>query len=211
MCLPALAGAIGGALGATGASAATVGYSYMAMTGLSAASGAMEAAQNRRLYAAQAAQAEDAAKQLDFKALEAEASGAQDSVSFGYKVGQERGQLRTGLAASGVELTSGTAAQLQNDLTRFSREDMARLEHGAALSAWGFRAEAQQQRSQAKQLRRAVKDSRPLAAVGKTLLGAALQVGIPMAVGHLGKVPPKGIDTSMLGSDPKMFSYGGKP
>ena len=202
MCLATLATAIGGAMGASGATAATVGYSYMALTGLQAAGGALEAAQNRRLYSAQAAQAETAAKQLDYKASEAVSAGATELVSFGRKVGQGRGQLRTGLAASGVELGSGTAAQLQTDMTTFSREDMARVEHQAALSAWGYKAEAQQQRAQASQLRKAVKYSSPLAAVGKTLLGSAMQVGVVKGLRGLAGTSP---GVAALGTDPSLI------
>ena len=196
---------------------------YAAFAVLNAAGAASDAAQNRRTYSAQARMAEQQAKQLGYQADEAISTGAQQLAGFGQKVADQRGQLRVGLAASGVELSSGSPAQIQSDLTKFSREDMARIEHQATLSAWGYRSQAQQALGQAAQLRKAVKASRPLVSAGVSLLGSALQAKIDGVWKPLGGPPggsvqdavnagrvPLGTDPSLLQEYPFLRALGGR-
>ncbi len=79
------------------------------------------------------------------QAEDAIARGEEDVTRYKQDVAQLLGQQRTAIAASGVDVTSGTAADLRAQTERFADMDVATIRRNAEREAFGIRASGQMQ------------------------------------------------------------------
>ncbi|MHA6476191.1 virion core protein, T7 gp14 family [Stutzerimonas sp. KH-1] len=106
--------------------------------------GGMMGAQNARQQGAfQEAMAEQNAAYKEAAARDAEKRGAVDADRYRRQVGQLIGSQRTGFAANGIDVNSGTAAEIQDDTAAFGEFDALTIANNAAREAWGYRVGAQ--------------------------------------------------------------------
>lgn len=106
--------------------------------------GGMMGAQNARQQGAfQEAMAEQNAAYKEAAAQDAEKRGAVEADRYRRQVGQLIGSQRTGFAANGIDVNSGTAAEIQDDTAAFGEFDALTIANNAAREAWGYRVGAQ--------------------------------------------------------------------
>jgi len=106
--------------------------------------GGMMGAQNARQQGAfQGAMAEQNAAYKEAAAQDAEKRGAVEADRYRRQVGQLIGSQRTGFAANGIDVNSGTAADIQDDTAAFGEFDALTIANNAAREAWGYRVGAQ--------------------------------------------------------------------
>ncbi|MFP5337511.1 MAG: hypothetical protein ACLGIW_03285 [Gammaproteobacteria bacterium] len=106
--------------------------------------GGMMGAQNARQQGAfQEAMAEQNAAYKEAAAQDAEKRGAVDADRYRRQVGQLIGTQRTGFAANGIDVNSGTASEIQDDTAAFGEFDALTIANNAAREAWGYRVGAQ--------------------------------------------------------------------
>ena len=106
--------------------------------------GGMMGAQNARQQGAfQEAMAEQNAAYKEAAAQDAEKRGAVEADRYRRQVGQLIGTQRTGFAANGIDVNSGTAAEIQDDTAAFGEFDALTIANNAAREAWGYRVGAQ--------------------------------------------------------------------
>lgn len=96
----------------------------------------------------QAAVAEVNAKQSDYRAEQAGRIGAIKEDQHRAQVRQLVGSQRATLAANGVDVGSGTAAALVDETYTLGEADALTIRYNAMNEAWGFRAQATDQRQQ---------------------------------------------------------------
>ncbi len=95
-------------------------------------------------------QAQASAQMADKAAKDALALGDQQASDLAKEQGGERGRQTTALAANGVELDYGSAAQIQQDTLTLQREDQRRVRDNRNRQAWGYSVEGTMQRSAGK-------------------------------------------------------------
>lgn len=112
---------------------------------MAAATGILSGVQTIGTAAAQysAAGAQDAAAAFNQKlaalqVADATARGEQQAQRLAMQARQIAGTQRTQLAASGVDLTSGSAADVQADTAKWAAVDAETLKNDAARNAWGI-------------------------------------------------------------------------
>lgn len=101
---------------------------------------------------------------------------AQDAVARGGIEADEQrkttqqiiGAQRTGFAAGGIDVNSGSAGQIQNDVAAMGELDALTIINNAAREAYGYRVQAMDQRQQGK----LAKYSGKMDAIGSILGGA---------------------------------------
>lgn len=76
------------------------------------------------------------------QASDAIARGEQEANVRALQSRRAIGAQRAGLAASGVDVNSGTASDLQTDEARFSALDQQTIRNNAAREAWGYTTQA---------------------------------------------------------------------
>ena len=114
--------------------------------------------------------AEYDAKQLDSMASEAIARGEEEATRVGQEGRRLFGEQRAILAAQGIDVSTGTAADMQLDTIRRNAEDLSRVRANAAREALGIRTQASSTRAQSANATAAAR-----AQAGGTLLTGAAQ------------------------------------
>ena len=101
----------------------------------------------------QARAAESSAKQQEFNAGVADAQaidainrGEDDSARLRDQVRGLNGSQRSGYAAQGVVVNSGSAAAVQTDAQQLGESDVRMIRANAQRQAWGFRVDAENSR-----------------------------------------------------------------
>jgi hypothetical protein len=121
-------------------------------------------------YDMQADAAEFNARMSDLSARYARESGRHEITRLGLQYGQLQGKQRAGLAASGVDLSVGSAAEVQASSDVLKNIDMNTLEVNAIKKAWGFQVQAMNYRNQAAMARITRNSIDPRLAYSATLL-----------------------------------------
>lgn len=178
MCLPVLAAAFPSVFGAS-AAAGTAAAGAAAATGLTtaqmislglsaagAATSAIGAYQQAKIAGDVAARN---AKIADMQAEDALRRGENEAAELRRRVAATKSAQRVSLAAKGLDLTYGTAADLQDQTDFFGESDVATVRTNARKEAWSRR--AQSTTFQAEAL-----SQRPWLSAGSTLLAGAGQV-----------------------------------
>jgi hypothetical protein len=143
MCDP-ISIAIGTALGASGGTAAVLGGSVLA-TGAAGAMGAVGAYQQGQV-----------AKQVgrnnqimaEYAAQDAQRRASEDAVRIQQKASQLKGSQRAAMAAKGLDLGVGTAAELQDQTDFFGAVDAATTRSNGNRDAWSARQQGANARAQ---------------------------------------------------------------
>ena len=104
----------------------------------------------------------------------AEQEGEAQATAQGLKGSQEMGALRAGQAASGVDLNTGSSAQVQADQARLNQLDTMTIKSRAARAAYGYEV----QRQQARDEQRLARASRPTFWQSFLSIGGAAAKGI---------------------------------
>lgn len=91
---------------------------------------------------------------LDKQAESVEARGAQEELAIRRKVRGLVGRQRAAAAASGVDVSTGSAYDLQVETEALGEMDLAQLRTNTALEAWGVRTQASNERFSGSQMRR---------------------------------------------------------
>lgn len=77
------------------------------------------------------------------------ATGESEASRYGMKARQEMGKIRAGIGASGIDIGSGSKADVQEGERIVTGIDMAQIRNNAARKAYGFDIEATQDAAQA--------------------------------------------------------------
>ena len=182
MCFPALAAALPSVFGTTAAGTAAAGtaaagtaattgltIAQMISLGLSAAGAATSAIGAYQQAKVAGEVAARNAKLADLQAEDALRRGENEAAELRRRVAATKSAQRVSLAARGLDLTYGTAADLQDQTDFFGELDVATVRTNARKEAWSRR--AQSTNFQAEAL-----SQRPWLSAGNTLLGGAGKV-----------------------------------
>lgn len=77
------------------------------------------------------------------------ATGETEAKRYGMGAAQRMGTIRAGIGASGIDIGSGSKAQVQDSQQAVSRMDLDQIRNNAARKAYGYTVEAQQDETQA--------------------------------------------------------------
>lgn len=138
MCLPVLA---------AGAAATTA--TGTAMTALSVASMALSAMSAVQQSKTTKAIAESNAKTAEIRAQEAERLGEQRAIEVQRKGAALKSSQQVAMAAKGLDLGYGTAADLQDQTDFFTQSDVATTRTNTRKDAYGYRAQGANYQAQA--------------------------------------------------------------
>ena len=83
---------------------------------------------------------------LEARAIDATSRGVDEEQRYRSSVRGLIGSQRAGFAAQGIDVGSGSAADVQADSAYLGELDALTIRNNAAREAWGFRVEAQQAR-----------------------------------------------------------------
>ena len=164
MCIPVFA-AVGTALGASTATAATVGT----MAALSLASAGISAHGQYQQGKATQQTARNNAQLAEAQARDAQLRGEQQVQEVNRRAASLKAAQRASLAARGVDAGYGTAADIQDQTDFFAATDSATARSNAAREAWSLRNQATGYRTQADSVN-------PGLTAGTSMLGAVGQV-----------------------------------
>lgn len=155
--------------------------SSVAMSAAGAASGAVGSyfsAKSQRLnLATQANLAEINARMAEQGAQSVLFAGQQQVAAQTLRSGMLKSSQRTALAANGVDLGVGNAAEIQASTDLMKEIDKIELEQNAVRSAWGYRTQAANARNEAIMGRATASGINPTVAGATSLLSGAGQVG----------------------------------
>lgn len=141
----------------------------MISLGLSAAGAATSAIGAYQQAKTASKVAERNAKIADMQAEDALRRGEVEAADLRRRVAATKSSQRVALAARGLDLTYGTAADLQDQTDFFGESDVATIRTNARKEAWA-------RRSQGANFQAEALSSRPWLSAGSTLLAGAGQV-----------------------------------
>lgn len=125
------------------------------------------------------------ARRADIQAADALKRGEKEAQNYQQKVSQTAGSQRAQLAAQGVSISSGSAADLIDQTYQLGAEDVQTIRNNAFREAMGYRQTSADYTSQGRMDLSASKEKSNLTLIGGGLRSAQyLQAG-----GYLGKKP----------------------
>ena len=148
---------------ATGGAIGTVGAYYGAESKKTALSG-------------QATMADINAQQAELSAQQELARGNAQIAQITARAGQVKGAQRAALAANGIDLGDGSAAEVLTSTDIAKETDMNQAQVNAINAAWGYRKQGVNYTNQAAAARASSDSISPLSAASTSLLGSATQV-----------------------------------
>lgn len=213
MCEPVTLGVLAGAAAgigtgtAAGATALGMSSALTAMQaislGVSVGGAVMSAGAMYQQGQVAEATARNNAKVAEYAAQDAQRRGEEEAQAVQRKGAALKSSQRVALAAKGLDLTYGTAADVQDQTDFFTQADVATTRTNAAREAWNYRAKGQQALAEGK----AESLSSMYKATG-TLLGSAGQVADKW-YSYGGNAPSAGLPSWY--TDPKSTRYAGPP
>jgi hypothetical protein len=120
--------------------------------------------------------ADNNAQTAEYQAQDALRRGDQEAHAIRRDADRLKGTQRATMAARGVDLASGTAAELQDQTDFFSLTDQSTARHNAAKDAWSIRVGATNYRNEATMQRATAKSISPGFAAAGSLLTSGSQV-----------------------------------
>ncbi|AOS80265.1 hypothetical protein Q5W_15450 [Hydrogenophaga sp. PBC] len=139
--------------------------------------GAYQGAQSQKAQATYNAQvADNNAKTSEYAAQDAIRRGDEEAAAIRRNADMLKGSQRASMAARGLDLAEGTAAELQDQTDFFSFADQATARNNAQREAWAIRNQGANYRSEAGMQRATARGINPTLAAGTSLLGGAGQV-----------------------------------
>ena len=163
--------AAGTAAAATTAAATGLTNMQMLQLGLSAGSGIMQFVGARNQASAMEQVARNNQTMAEYAAADAQRRGEEDAQAVQRRAAQLRGTQRSMMAARGLDLASGTPAELIDQTDFFAEQDTATARMNARREGWAIRADAANQSYAARQQ-----------ASGMRLSGAGSLLGSAMSV-----------------------------
>lgn len=121
----------------------------------------------------QAVVAESNARLAELSAQSALLQGQKQVASLTMKAGQIKGSQRAAMAANGIDLGEGSAAELQASTEIMKDLDKNQLEANAMAQAWGYRMQKTNYEGEALSARAGASAINPAASSIATLLGGA--------------------------------------
>lgn len=117
-------------------------------------------------------------QQINARIMEGQAqaelmNGQQQIAALTMQAGQLKGRQRASLAANGVDLGVGSAAELQASTDIMKEIDVNQINANAVQAAWGKRLQATNLSNDALQKRATASSLSPMMAAGTSLLGSA--------------------------------------
>lgn len=105
-------------------------------------------------------------------------TGEQTAGQFGLKAGQEMGHIKTGQAASGLDIRSGSAAEVRSSQSKLNQLDLDVIRSNAAKTAYNFEVQGTMAGAQAGLYDKAGENSLTAGAIGmgSSFLGTAASV-----------------------------------
>ena len=154
-----------------------IGLAMQAIGGASSAVGAYYGAKTQKLnLEGQANTADFNARISEIGAQSVLLAGQKQVADLTLKAGQLKSKQRVALAANGVDLAQGNAAELQASTDLMKELDVNTIQENAIRSAWGYRVEKTNYENQARTLRSGSSQVNPGLAASTSLLGSAGQV-----------------------------------
>lgn len=126
---------------------------------LMGAQGLMGAKSAQETGAAQASAARQNAAYSDIAASDSIKRGATDEDQQRLQTMGAIGTQRAGFAANGVDVNSGSAANIQDDTAQLGEFDALTIRNNAAKEAWGYRTQSQTFRESAKTAEKSAKNN----------------------------------------------------
>lgn len=123
-----------------------------------------------------AAMAEINARIAELGAESALMQGQSESARLTMRAGQVKSQQKVALAANGVDLGQGNAAEIQASTDLMKEIDTDMIKANALRTAWGYRTESMNLRNKAAADLIAAKGINPIGSAATSLLGSAGQV-----------------------------------
>ena len=155
----------------------SVGVLIVASTAVMAAGQGVSAISTSQQHKYEAKLADSNAKAESQRAIDAIDRGRIESRRYQRKLGQEMGAQNAALAANGIDITFGSAANVRGDTAMFGREDVQAINENARREAMGFDINAVNYLSVAKSSRKQATGAIVQGAFGvaSTVLGGATQ------------------------------------
>lgn len=178
MCLPALA-AVGTAMGASAGSAAALGTmaTLSAVSGLVGGVGAYQASSAQKASAnAQAQIARNNAQVGQWQAQDALKRGDEAVSNANRKTDQILGTQRAAMASNGLDLSTGSTANILEDSQVFGAIDAATIRNNAARAAWGYEVGQSNSLATASMYQSQANQTKPMMAAGTSLLNTGSQL-----------------------------------
>jgi hypothetical protein len=142
-----------------------------------AAIGAISSAMSQRLALKGAAEIAEINAAVAERAAQQELSRGQDLVAQATeRAGQVKGAQRAAMAANGIDLGEGSAAEVLTSTDLAKERDMQTIQANAVRAAWGHRVNATSLTSQARTDRAGADSISPLVAGTSSLLSSAGQI-----------------------------------
>lgn len=136
--------------------------------------GAYQQAQGQKDMARYNAQvADNNAKASEYAAQDAVRRGDEEAAAIRRNADMLKGSQRASMAARGLDLAEGTAAELQDQTDFFSLTDQATARKNAQREAWSIRTQGANYRSEAAMQRATARGINPMLSAGATLLTGA--------------------------------------
>lgn len=152
----------GAAASAAAATAGTMAVASMASTALSVVSGLNQAKASEQI-------AKNNAKTAEYAAQDAQRRGEEQAIEVQRKGAALKSSQRAAMAAKGLDLGYGTAADIQDQTDFFTQSDVATTRTNAANEAWSRRAQKANYQAEAQSLH----NNAPLQAAGSLLSSAS--------------------------------------
>jgi hypothetical protein len=175
MCEPITLGAIAGTLAGGAGAAGTFGTALTAMQAISLGASVGGAVMSAGAMVQQGkvaeATARNNAQMAEYAAQDAQRRGEEEATAIQRKGAALKSAQRVNLASKGLDLTYGTAADLQDQTDFFTQSDVATTRTNAQREAWNMRARGQQALAQGK-----ADSLNAMYQAGGSLLGGAGQV-----------------------------------
>lgn len=134
------------------------------------------AAAQKTALNAQAGLADTNARIAELGAQSAMNQGQQQIAALTLKAGQIKSSQKASMAANGINLGEGSAAEVQASTDIMKEIDKNTLEANAVRSAWGYRTNAVSSQNEALMKRASASSIDPSSAATSSLLGGAGQV-----------------------------------
>lgn len=151
---------------------ATLGM-QAAGAGMSAAGSYYSARNDQLNLGLRADLADTNARIAELGAQSALAQGAREEQKSRLQTAQLKSAQRTAMAANGIDLGEGTAAQVLTATDLMGEIDAQTIQANAARSAWGYRTQAVDAKNQALISRAGAKSISPVSGAAASLLGSA--------------------------------------
>lgn len=161
--------------GATTAAMVSVG-AQAAGTMISASGAYHSASAQKSALKGQAKLAEINARIAELGAQSALEQGKQQVAQVTHRAGQLKGTQRATMAANGIDLGVGNAAEVQASTDIMKEIDANTAKHNAVRNAWGYRTQGMNYMNEARMARANAAGISPSGVAFNTLLGGASQV-----------------------------------